>query len=444
MTTASEIANCRVCGSGSLRVVFDLGNLAVSDFVDGSDILRAPLTLAVCDVSRGGCSFVQLRHKAVDRHTLYRRYWYRSGVNESMRDALAAVTRDAQARVRLDPGDIVVDVGANDGTLLRAYSRDDVTRVGFEPARNLLAEARIGTDLIIPEFFSARDFKRHFDDKRAKIVTSIAMFYDLEEPHDFVQDIAEILAPDGVWVVQMAYLVSMYETNGFDNINHEHVGYYSLEVMDRLVRSHGLVIRHAELNTVNGGSIRLYIGHPAGADDPQEPAANHESVRSMLRAETELRLGLAETYRPFADRIARLREDIRSFVLDELEDGKAFHIYGASTKGNTILQYLGLDKRHFQMAADRSPQKWGLRTVATDIPIVSEETSRAARPDYLFVLPWHFRDAFVARESDFLRAGGRMLFPLPEPLVVGMADERLTELPLTSRRPPATRPTTVS
>jgi hypothetical protein len=327
--------------------------------------------------------------------------------------------------VRLEPGDIVLDIGANDGTLLRAYDRYDITRVGFEPAENLLAEAKMGTDLIVTDYFTARDFERHFEGRRAKIVTAIAMFYDIEEPHAFVEDIAEILAPDGVFVVQFAYLVNMLDTNGFDNINHEHVGYYSLEVMDRLVRSHGLVVRDAEINAVNGGSIRLYIGHDNGFEEQSG------RVTDMLAAERELRLGSSETYRQFADRIADLKAGIRRFVFEELDNGKVFHVYGASTKGNTILQYLDLGSRHFAMAADRTPQKWGLRTVATDIPIVSEETSRAARPDYLFVLPWHLRQSFVARESEFLASGGRMLFPLPTPVVVGMADGQLTEVSLT-------------
>lgn len=422
-----KIECCRVCGATNLPVVFDLGNLAISDFLDGAEVIRSPLTLVVCDVAAGGCSFVQLAHRAVDRDVLYREYWYRSGVNEAMRAALADVTAGAEAMVGLTTGDVVLDIGANDGTLLRTYAREGVVRVGFEPAGNLLDEARTGTDLIIPDYFTARDYERHLDNRRAKVVTSIAMFYDIEEPHVFVHDIAEILAPDGIWVVQMANLVNMLDTNGFDNINHEHVGYYSLEVMDRLVRSHGLVVRHVETNGTNGGSLRLYIGH-AGADGTVDG-----SVRDMLAAERELRLGFSATYRPFARRTARLKDAVRQFVLGEIANGKVFHVYGASTKGNTILQFLELDDRHFAMAADRTPEKWGLSTVATNIPIVSEEESRAQRPDYLFVLPWHLRDAFVARESDYLRAGGRMLFPLPGPVIVGTTGGRLSELSLVGR-----------
>jgi NDP-4-keto-2,6-dideoxyhexose 3-C-methyltransferase len=425
-----ERTNCRLCRSDALREVLDLGDLAVSDFVDGVEPLYAPLALAVCDPGSGGCSFVQLKHEALDPSLLYRRYWYRSGTNESMRAALLDVVLSAQAAISLDEGALVLDIGANDGTLLRAYGRKDLRRVGFDPAENLLAEARAGTDLIVPECFTAASFRHHVGSAgRARIVTSIAMFYDLEQPHDFVRDVSEVLAPDGLWVVQMAYLPTMLANNNFDNICHEHVGYYSLAVMEGLLRSHGLEVRDVELNAVNGGSFRLYIQH-ASAGSRWALDGSAERLESTARAERELGLGQSATYRDFGLRIARIRDEVRAFVLERLSGNKVFHVYGASTRGNTILQYFGLDHRHFQMAADRSSDKWGLRTVATNIPIVSEDASRAARPDYYFVLPWHFRETFQAREEAFLRTGGAMVFPLPTPSVVRIIDGELREMSL--------------
>ncbi len=425
---ADERDGCRICGSPALREVLDLGNLAVSDFVDGAEPLYAPLVLALCDPDEGGCAFVQLKHRAVDQSLLYTRYWYRPGTNESMRAALADVVDAAQAAVPLGAGDIVVDIGANDGTLLRAYGRGDLTLVGFEPAENLLAEARAGTDLIVPERFTAASFKRHLGSaSQARLITSIAMFYDLEEPHDFARDVADILAPDGLWVVQMAYLPTMLAANNFDNVCHEHVGYYSFGVMDGLVRAHGLEIRDVELNDVNGGSFRVYVQHGAHADTRWRSAGADDRVGRLARAERVQRLTDTDTYRRFAHRIADIRETVRGFVLKELADGKVFHVYGASTKGNTILQYFGLDHRHLRLAADRNSDKWGLWTVVTEIPIVSEEASRAARPDYYLVLPWHFRETFVARERAFLDSGGGMIFPLPEPSLVRMVGGQLRE-----------------
>lgn len=428
MPSAAERDGCRICG-GPLRELLDLGNLAVSDFVDeGAEPLYAPLVLALCDPDKGGCAFVQLKHVAIDQRLLYTRYWYRSGTNESMRSELADIVAAARAVVPLRADDIVVDIGANDGTLLRAYADGHLRLVGFEPATNLLAEARVGTNLIVSEFFSAASFRRHLGSvSRARVITSIAMFYDLEEPHDFVRDIADILAPDGVWVVQMAYLPTMLSENNFDNICHEHTGYYSLDVMDRLVRAHGLEIRNVELNDVNGGSFRLYIQHRSHADRRWGSAGGSDRIRRLASTEGALGLTRTATYHDFARRITRIREDVRGFVLKELSEGKVFHVYGASTKGNTILQYFGLDHRHFRLAADRSSDKWGLRTVVTKIPIVSEEASRAARPDYFFALPYHFRSAFLTRESEFLSSGGGMIFPLPRPSLVRMVDGKLRE-----------------
>jgi NDP-4-keto-2,6-dideoxyhexose 3-C-methyltransferase len=427
---SNVVTQCRVCGRSSFRDVVDLGELAVSDFGRDTEPHYAPLALVLCDPSAGGCSFVQLKHRAIDRDLLYRQYWYRSGTNESMRVALASIAASGRDAVGLGRGDVVVDIGANDGTLLRSYRDDGVVRVGFEPAENLVAEARAGTDVVIPEFFTADSFLDHLGaSSRAKLITSIAMFYDLENPHDFVRDIARILAPDGLWIIQMAYLPTMYANTNFDNICHEHVGYYSLGVMKTLLSRHGLSVRDVELNDVNGGSFRLYVGHhdtrPRWAG-----RAGARRVEELSRQENALGLHLPDTYQDFRQRIAALRADIPEFVRQEMAAGKVFHVYGASTKGNTILQFLGLDHRHFAMAAERSPHKWGLRTAATDIPIVSEDESRQAAPDYYFVLPWHFRDSFVTRETAFLSAGGQMIFPLPEPTVVRMVNGTPHALPL--------------
>jgi hypothetical protein len=437
-----ERDSCRICGSPTLREALNLGTLAVSDFVDSAEPLYSPLVLVLCDPNEGGCAFVQLKHKAIDHRLLYTQYWYRSGTNESMRAALADIANVAQKMVPLNPGDIVVDIGANDGTLLRAFERNDLKLVGFEPAKNLLVEAQLGTDIIVPECFTAASFRRHLGSAtRARLVTSIAMFYDLEQPHDFVQDVADILAHDGLWIVQMAYLPRMLTTNNFDNICHEHVGYYSLSVMDQLIKAHGLEIRDVELNDVNGGSFRVYIQHRSYADMRWRLTGSDDRIERLARAERALGLAKTDTYREFAHRITRIKEDVRHFVLKELSDGKIFHIYGASTKGNTILQYFGLDYRHFQLAADRNSDKWGLRTVATDIPIVSEEIARAARPDYFFVLPWHFRDTFLTREREFLDSGGGMIFPLPKPSLVCMIGGELRETLL--RREDAQTPSSI-
>lgn len=428
---ADERDDCRICGSRVLRTVLDLGRLAVSDFTHDAEPYYAPLVLALCDPDEGGCGFVQLRHKALDQSLLYRRYWYRSGINEFMRTALADIAASAERALALASGDVVLDIGANDGTLLRSYSRQDFIRVAFEPAQNLVADAAKGGNLVIPEFFSADAFfARLGADARARVITSIAMFYDIEQPHEFVRDIVRILAPDGLWILQMNYLSAMLADNVFDNISHEHVGYYSLAVVERLARAHGLEIRDVELNNVNGGSFRLYLQRQDQPAPRWVTVGGPHRVAALARAERDAGLAGTDTYREFALRIVDIRQNVRNFIVNELSAGKVFHVYGASTRGNTILQYFGLDRRHFQLAADRNPEKWGLRTVATEIPIVSEQECRTARPDYFFVLPWHLRDTFVSREREYLEAGGGMVFPLPEPSLVRIMDGEYREFSL--------------
>lgn len=430
---APERRQCRVCGASSLVDIISLGEHAISDFVPGGTApVVAPLALVLCDPAAGGCALLQLKHRAVDPQLLYRNYWYKSGMNASMKAALADITAQALKLVELAPGDIVVDIGANDGTLLRSYpaagAAPGVCLVGFEPADNLQPEAAQGTTRIINDFFEAAAFSAAFGSAKARIVTSIAMFYDLEDPNAFTADVAEILAPDGLWTIQMSYLPLMLETNNFDNICHEHVEYYSLASLEALLERHGLEAFDVELNDVNGGSFRIYV-RLTGA--PPEGREGSEARLAELR-ERERSMDLAGTapYRAFAGRVEAVRIAVRSFVESAVARGDTIHVYGASTKGNTLLQYFGLDHRLIAGAAERNPAKWGLETVATGIPIISEEESRAAGPDYYLVLPWHFRHEFLEREQEYLDAGGAMLFPLPEPEIVRRENGRLVITPL--------------
>jgi hypothetical protein len=409
----STRATCRACGSRHLSSILSLGTHCVSTFVDGqvpTAPLRAPLELVVCDPGAGGCGLLQLRHTvAVD--LLYRNYWYRSMVNSTMVRALEDVCRAAESVVPLRAQDLVLDIGCNDGTLLRAYTTPGLRRVGFEPARNLLGDAGVGTTRIIGDFFTFGAFARSFPGQQARVITSIAMFYDLEEPNAFVGDVARCLDRDGVWIIQMSYLPSMLAQNAFDNICHEHLEYYSLRAVQPLLERHGLRVVDAALNDVNGGSIRLFVRHRAGPG-PSPDAARR--VAALEEAEDALGLETRAPYEAFASRVLAIRDRLVAFIAGETARGKTVYAYGASTKGNTLLQFCGLDHTLVRAAADRNPDKWGKRTVGTLIPIVSEAEARAERPDYFLILPWHFLEEFMHREHAFLARGGRFIVPLPE------------------------------
>jgi NDP-4-keto-2,6-dideoxyhexose 3-C-methyltransferase len=397
---------CRSCGSRGLAEVLDLGNRYISNFPDVPDaarLPRAPLELLLCS----DCSLLQLRH-TVPAEWLYRRYWYKSGINAAMCCALADVTRCASVFTGLVSGDSVLDVGCNDGTLLRSYTGRGIRRVGFEPAENLAAEASRGTDCVIPDFFNAR----WLAGEQFRIITSIAMFYDLEDPNAFVADIKKLLARNGVWVIEMHYLSLTLERNAFDAVCHEHLEYYSLQSLEPLLTRHNLAVADVETNEMNGGSFRIYVVH-AGSPAATAPA-KQARVEERRAAEKKLALDRPETYQLFGARIREIGAHLSDWLSREASQGKEVYVYGASTKGNTLLQVFGINHLVIRGAAERNPEKWGKYTVGTWIPIVSEEEARAHAHDFL-ILPWHFLPEICVREHDFVARGGKLVAPLPGP-----------------------------
>jgi len=389
---------CRLC-TGTLGSILNLGNLALSTFptYDSPPLENLPLDLCAC--SR--CHTVQLRHTA-DRERLYRHYWYRSGVNEVMRQELAEIVGDALSRVQLTADDFVVDVGANDGTLLSYYPKG-TTRVAYEPARNLQEALAKHAEILVADYFPPKTFDHKGMFGKVKILTSIACFYGSDIPHAFVDHVRALLHPEGVWVVQFQDLHQMIQTTAFDNICHEHLFYYSLGSFERLIGGHGLRVIDAEVRAINGGSYRLYVMHDTAG--PRE-----DRVQALRDAETGCESW--ETLERFAWHVTEARQHINAVVGSLLEQGKTIDLYAASTKANTLLQYCGLGSDEIRQAWERSPEKWGRATV-TGIPIVSEADGRADPPDALLVGAWQFAEAFMEREAAFLAEGGGMILPLP-------------------------------
>jgi NDP-4-keto-2,6-dideoxyhexose 3-C-methyltransferase len=406
---------CRVC-EGPFESVFSLGEQYVSNFLSPQqpDGPKAPLELVLCS----DCKLLQLRD-TVAGETMYQNYWYRSGTNQTMRNALADIANTAEKLMHLKDGESVLDIGCNDGTLLSSYKTKGIFRIGFDPAENLAVFSRKVANKVINGFFESETFLQNTElkSRRPNIVTSIAMFYDLEDPNRFVADIKKIMDPQGLWIVQMSYLPLMLKQRDFGNICHEHLEYYSLESLAYLLKRHDFVLADVELNDVNGGSIRAYIRNREADETAFGDAAYRRQAAQRLdvicRQEIALRLDEAKTYRDFGAWVERIKNDVSGFIDEQVSHGKTVFVYGASTKGNAMLQYFGLDYRLVTAASDRNPDKWGKVTVGTRIPIVSEEEARAAKPDYFLVLPWHFVEEFQEREKDYLLSGGRFIVPCP-------------------------------
>lgn len=404
---------CRISGE-KLIPLFTLGKLHLSDFLKKDESVGYdPVELKMVLAPKSG--LVQLAH-TVPGDVMYRKYWYKSGTNATMTNELMGIAKKAQETMSLKEGNVFVDIGCNDGTLFRFVDKN-IIRIGFDP-NDFKKESIKHADVIINNYFNAKEYqKTKHGHKKAKVITSIAMFYDLEDPSSFVNDVRKTLDKDGLWIIQMSYLPLMLKQLAFDNICHEHLEYYSLESLRYLLTRHGLEIVDCELNDINGGSFRIYIRHE-NADPATFASAPYRDVarmrvNSILAYEKSLHLQKKKIYMDFWKDINSLKKQTVDFIKKEKKKGKIIWGYGASTKGNTLLQWFGLDNTLIDGIAERSEAKYGLKTAGTNIPILSEADMRKAKPDYLLVLPWHFIDEFKKRETDFLNRGGKFIVPCP-------------------------------
>jgi NDP-4-keto-2,6-dideoxyhexose 3-C-methyltransferase len=398
---------CRICRSRDLRPVIELGEQALTGRFPRPgepDPPKAPLDVVRCV----NCGLVQLRHSVTIGMMFGETYGYRSGMNQTMRAHLAGIAADLSRRADLKRGDAVLDIGCNDGTLLISYPVAGLARFGIDPIAPMFRDGYPAELSVRAAFFNAATFREMSGRSVARGITSIAMFYDLENPAAFVADVAAVLADDGIWVLEQGYLPSMLEQNSFDSICHEHLEYYALAQIDRLVRERGLRIFDVGLNRINGGSFQIWVCHQGASY-----TANQIAIDQLRENENRLDLNTDAPYTAFRKRVDRIGAQLNEFIAAEAKRGRNIYVYGASTKGNVLLQYLGLGTDLVRACADKNPKKWKCRTPGTGIPIVSEEEARA-NADYFLVLPWAFRDEFLAREAEFRARGGKFIFPLPE------------------------------
>lgn len=408
--------SCRICNSKNLVSILNLGDQYFAGYSPKSnDVVpfkeKIPLELVRCDksVNPNACGLVQLRH-TTPPNLMYDRYFYRSGINQTMTKNLNEIVKQAISKVKLESNELVIDIGCNDGTLLQNYKELPIRSVGFDPAKNMLQFSKQSGATIITEFFSSDEFIKHFGNEKAKIITSIAMFYDLENPNTFVEDISKILHPDGIWILELSYLPLMLSQNAFDTIVHEHLEYYHLNVLEFLLSKFDLKVVDVQLNDINGGSFRVFVQHKNKPISPE----SLKHIVELREKEKNLHLDTNNPFDSFITRVNNQKDKLVTFIQNEVSVGKIIHCYGASTKGNTLLQFYNLDNKLIQFIADRNPDKWGRRTIGTDIPIISEEESHSLNPDYFLILPWHFIDEFHKREQNYIKNGGKLIVPLPQ------------------------------
>ena len=392
-----KIRKCRLCHYKKLTQIYNFGNHYVSNFVRKKNIkkgVKAPLNLVYCK----NCQLLQLEHSA-PQELMYRKfYWYRSGVTSTMKVALKDIFLNIKKMSIMKKGDTILDIGANDGTLLKYFKNEGFTTIGCEPAKNLTKELIQNSKFVINNFW---DFKylnnilKKNKLKKPKVITAIGMFYDLEDPSKFISDAAKSLDDNGVFIAQLMCLDSMIKKNDLGNICHEHLEFYSYPSLKYLFEKNGLKIMKIEENEINGGSYRIFC---------------KKNIKKSITYKEKT--SLADIKR-FIKRVKKNKKACINFLKRSKIEKKKVFIYGASTKGNTLLQYYGINSNVITYASERSPEKWGKYTIGTGLKIISEDYARTLNPDYFFVMPYAFIKEFIKREKNWIKRGGKFILPYP-------------------------------
>lgn len=402
-----EITKCRISGSENLIHILSLGDQFLTGVFPKSkeeEITKGPVDLVWCSDS----GLLQMKQSYSLDEMYGDNYGYRSGLNFSMVKHLEKKIKWLEFLAKPTVNDLVIDIGSNDATSLKAY-KGNFIKVGIDPTGEKFKKYYKDDFYLISDFFSAHNFRKNFPDHKAKIITSIAMFYDLEDPMSFVNDIFHCLSDDGIWHFEQSYMPSMLRTNSYDTICHEHLEFYSFKVVKDILEKCGLRVIDVQMNAINGGSFAI-----TACKVNSSFKSNTAVINWLLDQEMELELDTVKPYLEFAERVFSHKKKLTDLVKALVADGKKVFGYGASTKGNVLLQFCGFTTKEIPYIAEVNEEKFGSFTPGSMIPIISEEEAKALNPDYFLVLPWHFKENILSREDDYMSKGGKFIFPLPE------------------------------
>ena len=405
-----RINRCRLCNSKKIKKIIDFGSICSSSTFPQKDLKYEKITPMVFVMCKD-CGLAQLLHN-YDLKELYNdNYGYRSGINPAMVKHLSEITGDIKKIVKFKKGDVALDIASNDGTLLKSYKSSNIKCIGIDPTISRFKNFYPKNFNISSAFFSKKKYLKLSKNKKAKTITSIAVFYDIIKPDNLVSDIKDILAKDGIWVMEQSYLPLLLKNNAYDSICHEHLTYFTLKQINYLCNKNGLRVFKTSLNNIYGGSIRVFICHKNS-----KYKVNQNLIQKCKKLEIKY---VNDKYIfSFEKKIKLLSKEL-NFVVKKLNKKKeTIHVYGASTKGNIILQYSKINKKHIRFAADRNPLKWNRKMPGSNIPIISEKNSRSKKPGFYLILPWHFKKEFIKREKKFLLKGGQLIFPLPKVQII--------------------------
>jgi SAM-dependent methyltransferase len=403
-----KIKKCRICKSKNLQIVLNLGSQALSGKFPKSSkkkILKTPLSISICK----HCKFVQLTHNFDNTYLYNFEYGYESGINSTMKNHLLKIAQKVSKIKKLTKKSVVVDIASNDGTLLNSYNKN-IVKVGIDPILNRFKKNYKNIKYKIPDFFSYNKFKNLKLKKKADVITAFAVFYDISNPNDFLSDVKKCLDEKGIFVIEQSNLAYMIKLNSFDTICQEHLGYYSTNIIKALIERNELKIFDHEYNKSNGGSSRYYITHK----ENNKIKVKNKNIYNALKFEEKFKLGDIKTYVKFEQNIKKIKIQCKKKIDSILKSNKTIHGYGGSTKGNVILQYFNINNKNIKFISDRNPFKFNRYTPGTKIKIISEKKSRNLKPNYYFVLPWHFKKEILKREYKIRKKNTKFIFPLPK------------------------------
>ena len=401
-----RISKCRCCKSKKLKKFLDFGKMSLTtEFPKSSNSSKKiPMELIICS----NCKLFQLRHNYELKKLYNEDYGYKSGINKSMHSHLEDIAKQVEKKVILKNKDIILDIASNDGTLLKKYKNRKVIKFGIDPTIKKFQKYYPKNYLKFPGFFEKNIYNKITNYKKSKIITSIAVFYDLQNPVKFIKDIKSILDNEGIWVLEQSYFPLLIKNNAYDSICHEHLSYFMHKQLNFLLKKEKLKIIDVSFNNMNGGSVRFFISH-----QDSQYKVDSKNLSKVLNIENKIFSNFNKTKNQFRKNIINSKKKL-IFLINKLnKKNKIIHIYGASTKGNVIIQFCGLTKKMIPYAVERNPEKFGRYTPGSFIPIISEKRSRALNPDFFLVMPWHFKKEIVSREKLFLNKGGKLIFPLP-------------------------------
>lgn len=412
-----EIKKCRVCNSSLLITLLKFKPQYISSTLVENNSesylskVKIPMTLMMCR----NCTLVQLK-ETTNQDLLFQNYFYRSSVNRIMRENLKDVVKDVLKKANLKKDDYIIDIGSNDCVML-TYFPKRLRRIGVEPAKNIDWSNIDSSIKIINDYFKKEDVLKVTKGKKVKAVTAIAMFYDLDNPNAVLSDIKAILTEDGVCCIQVSYLCLTVKDANFYDICHEHLEYYSLKSLNYLAEKNGLYIYDAQLNSVNGGSIRVFLTHK------ENKKQRSSKIDEIYKIERSMGIYEVKTYKKFNKKIKELVKGVKKYLLKETKSGKLIIGLGASTKGNVMLQICGIDKKLIPFISDRNKNKVGFKTLGLDIEVISEKHARKLNPDLMLVSPWYFKEEILEREKKYIQKGGKLLMVMPYPYILSKNGE---------------------